>query len=109
LAREHSRRRERGGGDLGWVDPRVLPATLVSAVSAILMTGVAPVVQTKTNSTSCGSKDGGPRQLPLDEVKEQIKQALTSQKKQTMFAEWVAGAGGRPASKYTSELTRVST
>ncbi len=91
LAREHSKggARERGG-DMGWVDPRLLPAPIATAVAAISRTGITPVI---------GAKGGfyvvrvegrqAPRQVPLADVENQIRERLIAERKQARFAEWL--------------------
>jgi hypothetical protein len=92
IVRDHSKGPEADkGGDLGWVDLRMLPPALAEAVQAIPKTGVTPVV-------AGGDKffilrvEGrqGERQVPLDEVKEQLRPALLVERKRAKFKEFLA-------------------
>ena len=78
------------GGDLGWVDPRMLPAPLAAAVEAIPRTGITPVVEAGGRYYLVRVEARlAPRQLALTEVQDQIRQMLTTQRKQARFAEWL--------------------
>jgi peptidyl-prolyl cis-trans isomerase C len=91
LARAHSTggAKERGG-DMGWVDPRMLPEALAAAVEAIPRTGITPVVEAgKRYYLVRVEGRRAPRQLALAEVQDQIRQMLTAQRKQARFAEWL--------------------
>jgi len=92
LARDHTKGpAKEGGGDLGWVDVRMLPPAIAEAVNAIPKTGLTPVV-------AGGDKfyilrvEGrqGERQVPLAEVKEQLKPALLLERKRAKFGEMLA-------------------
>lgn len=91
LAREHSKGGAKDrGGDMGWVDPRMLPAALVASVSSIAGTGVTPVVKAKDDYYVLRVEGRqAARQLSLAEVKDQIRQMLIAQKKQIVFTEWL--------------------
>ena len=79
------------GGDVGWVDVRMLPPAIAEAVNAIPKTGLTPVV-------AGGDKfyilriEGrqGERQVPLAEVKDQLKPALLLERKRAKFGEMLA-------------------
>jgi hypothetical protein len=91
LVRAHSTggAKERGG-DLGWVEPRMLPAPLAAAVEAIPRTGITPVVEAGKRYYLVrveGRRE--PRQLTLRETQDQIRQLVTAQRKQARFAEWL--------------------
>jgi parvulin-like peptidyl-prolyl isomerase len=91
LAREHSKggAQERGG-DMGWVDLRMLPAAIATAVAAIPQAGITPVIETKGGFYVVRVEGRqAPRQIPFSEVKDQITQTLTAERKQAKFAEWV--------------------
>jgi parvulin-like peptidyl-prolyl isomerase len=93
LAREHSMggAQERGG-DIGWVDLRMLPAAIATAVAPIPHTGITPVVEAKGGFYVVRVEGRQtPRQIPLAEVKGQIKERLTADRKQAKFAEWLEG------------------
>jgi foldase protein PrsA len=92
LVRDHSKGpAKEAGGDLGWVDVRMLPPALGQAVTAIPKAGLAPVV-------AGGDKfyvlrvEGrqGERQVPLAEVKDQLKPALLMERKRAKFSEMLA-------------------
>jgi parvulin-like peptidyl-prolyl isomerase len=78
------------GGDMGWVDSRMLPAAIAKAVDAIPQTGVTPVIEAKGGFYVL-RVDGRrpPRQVPLAEVKDQLVQMVLAQRKQAKFAEWL--------------------
>jgi parvulin-like peptidyl-prolyl isomerase len=91
LAREHSKggARERGG-DMGWVDPRMLPAAIATAVAAIPRTGITPVIEAKGGFYVIRVEGRqAPRRVPLAEVKDQIKERLTVERKQARFSGWL--------------------
>ena len=91
LARAHSMggAKERGG-DMGWADPRMLPEALAAAVEAIPRTGLTPVVEVgKRYYLVRVEGRRAPRQLSLPETQDQIRQMLTTQRKQARFAEWL--------------------
>jgi len=93
LAREHSKggAQERGG-DMGWVDPRMLPVAIATVVAAIPQTGVTPVVEAKGGFYVVRVEGRQtPRQIPFAEVKGQIRERLTAERKQAKFAEWLEG------------------
>ncbi len=91
LVREHSKGgNKESGGDLGWVDPRMLPASIASAVASIRQTGITPVVEAKGQFYIVrveGRQD--PRPFTLAEVKDQIRERLTAERKQAKFAGWI--------------------
>jgi len=91
LARERSKGGTReSGGDMGWVDPRMLPPAIASAVAAIPQKGNTPVIETKGGFYVVRVEGRqAPRQIPFSEVKGQITQALTAERKQAKFTEWV--------------------
>ena len=79
------------GGDMGWVDSRMLPGAIAKAVEAIPQTGVTPVIEAK-GAFYVLRVEGRrpPRQVPLAEVKDRLVQMVTSERKQARFAEWLA-------------------
>jgi parvulin-like peptidyl-prolyl isomerase len=78
------------GGDMGWVDPRMLPAAIATAVAAIPQTGITPVIEAKGGFYVLGVEGRRPpRQMSLAEVKDQLVQMVTAQRKQAKFAEWL--------------------
>ena len=91
LAQEYTKggAKERGG-DLGWVDLRMLPAALAAAVEAIPRAGITPVVEAgKRYYLVRVEGRRAPRQLSLLETQEQIRQMVSAQRKQARFAEWL--------------------
>lgn len=91
LAREHSMggAQERGG-DMGWVDLRMLPATIATAVAPIPHTGITPVVEAKGGFYVVRVEGRqAPRQVSLAEMKDQIRERLTAERKQARFTEWL--------------------
>ena len=91
LVRDYSKGgNKESGGDLGWVDPLMLPPAIATAVAAIPKAGVTPVIEAKGRFYVVrveGRKD--PRQLSLAEVQEGIKQMLLAERKRAKFAEWL--------------------
>lgn len=78
------------GGDMGWVNSRMLPAAIAKAVDAIPQTGVTPVIEAKGGFYVLRVEGRRPpRQMPLAEVKDQLVQMVTAQRKQAKFAEWL--------------------
>jgi len=91
LVRQHGKggSKERGG-DMGWVDPRMLPGIMAKAVEAIPVTGVTPVIEAKGGFYVLRVEGRqAARQVPLAEVKDHIVQVLTAERKQAKFAEWL--------------------
>lgn len=91
LAREHSKggAKERGG-EMGWVDLRMLPTAIATAVAAIPQTGITPVIEAKGGFYVVRVEGRQPpRQLSLTEMKDQIREQLTAERKQAKFAEWL--------------------
>ncbi len=91
LAREHSKGGARDrGGDMGWLDPRMLPASIAKQVAAISRTGLTPVIEARGAFYLVRVEDRqAPRQVPLAEVKEHIREILAAERKQAKFAEWL--------------------
>ncbi len=91
LVRQHGKGGSKeSGGDLGWVDPRMLPAGIAQAVAEIPQTGITPVVEAKGKFYVVRVEGRqGPRQLPLDGIKDQLAQMLTAERKRAKFAEWL--------------------
>lgn len=91
LAREHSKGGAKDrGGDMGWVDPRMLPAAIATAVAAIPRTGITPVIEAKGGFYVVRIEGRqAPRELSLVEAKDQIRKQLTAERKQAKFAKWV--------------------
>jgi parvulin-like peptidyl-prolyl isomerase len=91
LARQHSKGGAKDrGGDMGWVDPRMLPAAIATGVLAIPRTGITPVIEAKGGFYVVrveGRK--APRELSLAEAKDQIRKQLTAERKQAELAKWV--------------------
>ena len=78
------------GGDMGWVDSRVLPAAMAKAVDAIPQRGVTPVIEAKGGFYVLRVEGRRPpRQMSLVEVKDHLVQIVTAQRKQAKFAEWL--------------------
>jgi parvulin-like peptidyl-prolyl isomerase len=78
------------GGDMGWVDSRMLPATIAKAVEAIPQTGVTPVIEAKGGFYLLRVEGRRPpREVPLAEVKDRLVQMVTAERKQARFAEWL--------------------
>lgn len=91
LVRQYSKGGHKdNGGDMGWVDPRILPATIAKAVEAIPRTGITPVIEGK-GSFYVLRVEGrqASRQVPLAETKDRIQDVLTAERKQTKFGEWL--------------------
>lgn len=77
---------------MGWVDPRMLPVAIATVVAAIPQTGVTPVVEAKGGFYVVRVEGRQtPRQIPFAEVKGQIRERLTAERKQAKFAEWLEG------------------
>lgn len=92
IARDHSQgAAKENGGDLGWVDLRTVPAAIADAVKAIPGTGITPVIPAgdKFFVLRVEGRQGS-RQVPLAEVKEQLKPALLLERKRQKFSEWLA-------------------
>jgi len=92
VARDHSQGPgKESGGDLGWVDLRMLPPALAQAVRAIPTTGLTPVVDAGEKFYVLRVEGRqGERLVPLAEVKEQLKPALLMEKKRARFGEMLA-------------------
>jgi len=92
VARDHSQGPgKESGGDLGWVDLRMLPPALAQAVQAIPTTGLTPVVDVGEKFYVLRVEGRqGERVVPLAEVKEQLKPALLMEKKRARFGEMLA-------------------
>jgi len=91
LVRQYSKGgHKENGGEMGWVDPRMLPGSIAKAVEGIPQTGVTPVIEGK-GSFYVLRVEGrqGSRQVPLAEVKERIREVLAAERKQAKFAEWL--------------------
>jgi hypothetical protein len=91
LVREHSKGGAReSGGDMGWVDTRMLPASIGQEVAAIPRTGITPVIEARGAFYLVRVDGRQPsRQVPLAEVKEHVREVLTAERKQAKFAEWL--------------------
>ncbi len=91
LVRQHGKGGSKGrGGDMGWVDLRMLPAAMAKAVEAIPQTGITPVIETKSGSYVLRVEGRqAPREVSLAEVKDHIVQVLTAERKKAKFAEWL--------------------
>ena len=91
LVRQYGKGGQKGnGGDMGWVDPRMLPAAIGKAVEAIPQTGVTPVIEAKGGFYLLRVEGRrSPRQVPLAEVKDRLIQMVTAERKQARFAEWL--------------------
>jgi foldase protein PrsA len=78
------------GGEMGWVDPHVLPPPVTAAIEAIRDKGLTPVVETP-NRFFVIRVEGrqGPRQRPLVEVKDWLTRTLLTERKRAKFAEWL--------------------
>ncbi len=91
LVRDYSKGgNKESGGDMGWVDPRMLPPVIAAAVAAIPRAGITPVIEAKGRFYVIrveGRRD--PRQLSLAEVQEGIKQMLLAERKRAKFAGWL--------------------
>lgn len=92
VVREHSTGAgKENGGDMGWVDVRMLPPMLAAAVTAIPSKGIAPVVAMGGKFYVLGVEGRqGARQVPLAEVKDRLKPALLLERKRARFGEWLA-------------------
>ncbi len=90
LVRQHSKGGAKDrGGDMGWVDPRVLPPVIAKAVETITGTGMTPVVEASGKFYVVRVEGRqAPRQLTLDEVKDQLRQRLMTERKRGRFMEW---------------------
>ncbi len=78
------------GGDLGWVDLRTLPPAIAAAAEKVPQMGLTPVIEVKGKSYVVRVEGRqGPRQLSLAEVKDQLRQMLTAQRKRAKFNEWL--------------------
>ena len=78
------------GGDMGWVDPRILPASIAKAVAAIPQTGITPVIEGKGSFYVLRVEARrASRQVSLEEARDRIKETLTGERKQAKFAEWL--------------------
>jgi parvulin-like peptidyl-prolyl isomerase len=92
LVQEHAKggAKERGG-DLGWVDPGLLPPTIAAAVTATPKNGLTPVIEAKGRYYVVRVEDRqGPRQAPFSAVQEQIRSMLTAERKQAAFNAWLS-------------------
>ena len=68
----------------------MLPAPIAKAVDGIPQTGVTPVIEAKGGFYVLRVEGRRPpRQMPLAEVKEQLVQMVTAQRKQAKFTEWL--------------------
>lgn len=91
LVRQYSKGgHKENGGDMGWVDPRVLPASIAKAVADVPQHGITPVVEGKGSFYVLRVEDRRPpRQVSLAEEKDAIMQVITAERKQAKFAEWL--------------------
>ncbi len=91
LVRRHSKGgATESGGDLGWVDLRMLPPAVAAAVAEVPQTGITPVVEAKGRFYVVRVEGRqASRQLSLAEVKDQLRQMLTAERKRAKFNEWV--------------------
>ncbi len=79
------------GGDLGWVDVRMLPPPIAQAVNAIPKTGMTPVIASGDKYYILRIEGRqGERQVPLAEVKDQLKPALLLERRRAKFGEMLA-------------------
>ncbi|HSB81190.1 MAG TPA: peptidyl-prolyl cis-trans isomerase [Candidatus Methylomirabilis sp.] len=91
LVRQHSKGgyRERGG-DMGWVDLRLLPQSIATAVAAIPQKGITPVVEAQGRYYIVRVEGRqAPRRIPLAEVKDQLAKTLLAERKRATFADWL--------------------
>ncbi len=91
LVRRHSKGgAPETGGDLGWVDLRMLPPAVAAAVAEVPQTGITPVIEAKGKFYVVRVEGRqGPRQLSLAEVKDQLRQMLTAEGKRAKLNEWL--------------------
>jgi len=92
LVQEHAKggAKERGG-DLGWVDPGLLPPAIATAVAATPRKGLTPVIEAKGRFYIVRVEDRqDPRQAPFSEMQEQIRGMLTTERKQAAFGAWLS-------------------
>jgi parvulin-like peptidyl-prolyl isomerase len=92
LVQEHAKggAKERGG-DLGWVDPGLLPPMIAAAVAATPKNGLTPVIEAKGRFYVVRVEDRqGLRQAPFSEVQEQIRGMLTAERKEAAFRAWLS-------------------
>jgi foldase protein PrsA len=77
------------GGDMGWVDPRMLPPPVATAVEAIAQKGITPVVEAQ-NRFFVVRVEGrqAPRRIPLTDMKDRLTKSLLTKRKRAQFAEW---------------------
>lgn len=91
LVRRHSTGGGKGhGGDLGWVDLRMLPPAIAAAVASTPPRGITPVVEAKGRFYVVqveGRRSS--RQFSLAEVQGQIEQMLLVERKLAKFTEWL--------------------
>jgi len=92
LVQEHAKggAKERGG-DLGWVDPGLLPPAIAAAVAATPRKGLTPIIEAKGRFYVVRVEDRqDSRRAPFSEMQEQIRGMLTAERKQAAFSAWLS-------------------
>jgi parvulin-like peptidyl-prolyl isomerase len=89
VARDHSTGpAKEKGGDVGWVDVRMMPPAIGQAIAAIKETGMTPVVENGGKFYLLKVEGRQPaRQVPLAELKEQLKPAMLLERRRAKFTE----------------------
>lgn len=78
------------GGDMGWIDPKVLPPPVAAAVESTRDKGITPVVDTP-NRFFVVRVEGrqASRRLPLAEMTDHLTRTLLMERKRAKFNEWL--------------------
>lgn len=75
---------------MGWVDLRLLPQSIATAVAAIPQKGITPVVEAQGRYYIVRVEGRqAPRRIPLAEVKDQLAKTLLAERKRATFADWL--------------------
>lgn len=76
------------GGDVGWVDIRMMPPAIGQAIAAIKDSGLTPVVENGGKFYLLRVEGRQPaRQVPLAELKEQLRPAMLLERRRAKFTE----------------------